>query len=120
MPKRIPIKVAKELAAQQDLRQVVILAWDGEKSHVVTYGRNVDESDRAARTGEQLRELLSWPESATKGPSRVEALRRQISDLEAEVQRLRALVPPPPYPRETIVDRGHQDYSTMYSDFGPK
>lgn len=38
MPKRIPIAAARAFAETEECKQVVILAWDGKRQHVVTYG----------------------------------------------------------------------------------
>lgn len=46
MPKRIPIKAAKRVAEEHGLRQVILLGWDGENTHIVTYG--VTKADCAA------------------------------------------------------------------------
>lgn len=49
MPKRIPIKTAEYVAARHDLKQVLIIGWDGEHVHVVTYGRTKEDCAAAAR-----------------------------------------------------------------------
>lgn len=36
--KRMPIAAAKAVAEKYGMRQVVLLAWDGETAHAVTYG----------------------------------------------------------------------------------
>ena len=38
-PKRIPIATAKMVAEKHDLRQVLLIGFDGENVHVVTYGK---------------------------------------------------------------------------------
>ena len=49
MPKRIPIKTAKEVAQKHDLKQVLLIGWDGELVHVVTYGVTKEDCDHAAK-----------------------------------------------------------------------
>lgn len=49
MPKRIPIMTAKEVAKKHDLKQVLLIGWDGERVHVVTYGATKADCDAAAR-----------------------------------------------------------------------
>lgn len=49
MPKRIPISTAKEVAEKHDLKQVLLIGYDGERVHVVTYGRTKDDSAKAAK-----------------------------------------------------------------------
>ena len=43
---RIPIAAAKKVAEQFGLRQCLLIGWDGEHTHVVTYG--VTKADCAA------------------------------------------------------------------------
>ncbi len=49
MPKRIPISTAKEVAEKHDLRQLLLIGWDGEQVHVVTYGKNQKDCEQAAK-----------------------------------------------------------------------
>jgi hypothetical protein len=85
IPKRIPIAAARDLATQYDLRQVVLMAWDGKLTHVVTYGRTVVECDQAAQGGDLMKKAMGWPEKHLgQLPSRVKALQRRVRELEAE------------------------------------
>ncbi|HEY1753699.1 MAG TPA: hypothetical protein VGG29_20750 [Caulobacteraceae bacterium] len=85
MPRRIPIAAARELAKQLGLRQVILLAWDGERTHVVTYGKTVEDCDQAAQGGDKLKAALGWPESLNAIPSRVKALQAKVDRLEAAI-----------------------------------
>lgn len=49
MPKRIPVKTAEYVAARHDLKQVLLIGWDGERVHVVTYGRTKADCALAAK-----------------------------------------------------------------------
>ena len=49
MPKRIPIAAAKEIADKHDLKQVLLIGWDGERVHVVTYGKTKKDCYLAAK-----------------------------------------------------------------------
>ena len=49
MPKRIPIATAKQVADKHGLKQVLLIGWDGERTHVVTYGVTKDDCDKAAK-----------------------------------------------------------------------
>lgn len=62
MPKRIPIKAAREFAKQYGLSHVIILAHDGELDHVVTYGKSKKNCIEAAEFGNKLKRALGWPE----------------------------------------------------------
>lgn len=58
MPKRIPIAEAKRVAQAQDCKQVAIVAWDGERTHVVTYGVDKQQCAQAARLGYLIKKML--------------------------------------------------------------
>lgn len=49
MTKRIPISTAKAVAEKHDLRQVLLIGWDGERTHVVTYGKTGADCNAAAK-----------------------------------------------------------------------
>lgn len=76
MPKRIPIEAAKAVAKGHDCRQVIILAWDGELTHVVTYGKTVNDCAQAAEGGNMLKAKLGWPKCNDQ-PSRVVKLQKE-------------------------------------------
>lgn len=72
MPKRIPIAAAKRLAADLGLRQVIIVAHDGERAHVVTYGKSREDCRLAAESGNNLKRHMGWPEDLCNAkPARV-------------------------------------------------
>jgi hypothetical protein len=48
MPKRIPIAEAKRVAEAYDLKQVLLIGWDGELVHLVTYGATKEDCKKAA------------------------------------------------------------------------
>lgn len=48
MTKRIPIAEAKRVAEAHGLRQVVLLGYDGDKTHIVTYGITPEDCRQAA------------------------------------------------------------------------
>lgn len=62
MPKRIPIAAAKRLADEQKCSQVIIVAWDGERMHVVTYGKTREDCAQAARGGNVVKSALGFPD----------------------------------------------------------
>jgi len=86
MPKRIPITAAKAVAKQFDLKQVILLAWDGELTHVVTYGASAEDCDQAAQGGDKIKEALGWTDVVPSLPSRVKALTERVAELEAELE----------------------------------
>lgn len=60
---RIPIVAAKRIADDYGQRQVVLVTWDGSTTHVVTYGRTVEECGQAAQGGNFVKRALGWPET---------------------------------------------------------
>lgn len=73
MSKRIPIAVAKRIADDYDMNQVIIVTWDDKAkvTHVVTYGKSVEECVQAAQGGNFVKKALGWPEDQCKDmPSR--------------------------------------------------
>lgn len=49
MPKRVPIKTAKYVADRHNLQQVLLIGYDGERVHVVTYGKTKAACAQAAK-----------------------------------------------------------------------
>ena len=62
MPKRIPIAAAKRFAQEHGLTQVIIGAWDGKLTHVVTYGKTLTDCEQAAKGGNLFKRAMGWPE----------------------------------------------------------
>jgi len=77
---RIPVKAAKDIATQFNLRQVILLAWDGKLTHVVTYGKTVDDCSQAADGANALKKKWGWPECNDQ-PSRVKKLQSALTEL---------------------------------------
>ena len=92
MPKRIPIATAKAVGDKHsDVDIVVLMAWDGNKRHVVTWGRSVEDCDLAAQAGNAAKRYLGWPEHMTEmEPHRVKKLRAEISALKQELAEAQA------------------------------
>ena len=61
MAKRVPVMAAKRVAQEQGLRQVVLLAYDGELVHVVTYGKTKADCADAAKSGAWIMRALKSP-----------------------------------------------------------
>jgi hypothetical protein len=83
---RIPVKAAKQVAEEHNLSQVILLGWDGKTTHIVTYGKTVEDCDMAAQGANYLKSLWNWPESTLVDPHRVEKLKVRIEELEREIQ----------------------------------
>lgn len=58
MPKRVPITAAQRVAEEQGLKQVVLLGYDGDLIHVVTYGVTKDDCNAAAKSGAWIMRAL--------------------------------------------------------------
>ena len=78
MPERIPIKAAREVAKGYSCRQVIVLAWDGELTHIVTYGESTEDCAQAAAGGNMLKQKWGWPECNDQ-PSRVKKLEKELA-----------------------------------------
>lgn len=76
--KRIPIKVAREVAEKTGSRQVILLAWDGARTHVVTYGVSVEDCAQAAAGGNLLKKKLGWPEELMAESARIKKRKAEI------------------------------------------
>jgi hypothetical protein len=85
MPKRIPVEAAKKFALENGCRQVVVMAWDGSATHIVTYGATLEECAQAAIGGNKVKKALGWPESLMDDPAPVKALKKKVADLEKKV-----------------------------------
>lgn len=89
MPKRVPIKTAREIGKQHGLSQVILLGWDGERTHVVTWGNTVEDCDQAALGGDRVKEALGWPAGLLGDkPSRVKKMEAQIAELKKQLSML--------------------------------
>lgn len=49
MPKHIPISTAKLVADKHNLKQVLLIGYDGDLVHIVTYGKTKNDCDLAAK-----------------------------------------------------------------------
>lgn len=63
--KKIPISTAKEIAAKYEQNQVVIVTFDKaeNRTHVVTYGKTLEECKQAAQGGNFVKKALGWPDN---------------------------------------------------------
>lgn len=76
MPKRIPIAAAKRFGQEQECRQVIVVAWDGERTHVVTWGQTLADCKEAANGGNFVKKALGFPEADCKAePARAKRQR---------------------------------------------
>jgi len=84
MPKRIPITTAKLVAEKHDLSQVLLIGWDGERVHVVTYGKTKADCAAAAKAQDfwtgRIREFSFAPSSATQTPDAVPGTNPKTTD----------------------------------------
>jgi hypothetical protein len=59
-----------------------MFGWDGETSHVLTFGKTIEDCSRAADLGNQMKDGLGWPEALHAQPARVRKLQARIKELE--------------------------------------
>ena len=77
----IPVEAAKALSVAHDLPQVIIVAWDGTREQVVTYGRTLGDSDNAAQGGNLVKDALHWPPGRYATSGRVGELVKHANTL---------------------------------------
>jgi len=83
--KKIAVKDLKEIANKTGCTQLIAVGWDGVENitHVATYGKSLEDCDRAAQGGNYIkRMLLKWPESDCNAePNRVKRLKKELEEL---------------------------------------
>lgn len=80
MPKKIPIRAARKVGKEHNCKQVILLAFDGKLTHVVTWGKTAEDCAQAADGGNMLKKKWGWPECNDQ-PSRVKKLLAEIEEL---------------------------------------
>jgi hypothetical protein len=63
--KHIPIAAARHIAKLYGQHEVVIVTFDRQKevSHVITYGKTIEQCEAAAQWGNLIKKhILGWPE----------------------------------------------------------
>jgi hypothetical protein len=92
MPDYIPWEDLRDLADKHGLRQAVMAAWDGERTHIVTFGGSAEDSDMAAEGGNFVKRALGWPEALRSESPKVAKLREEIESLRSERDEARAVL----------------------------
>lgn len=85
MPRRVPIAVARAAAKSSGCRQVIFLGWDGERTHIVTYGKTGEDCAHAALGGNLLKQKWGWPECNDQ-PSRVRVLESKLEKSQTAIR----------------------------------
>lgn len=88
MSTSIPIEAAKHVCEMYDCRHVIILAWDGESTHVVTYGESAEDSDIAAESANYIKKIWGWPKETLMESPKVQNLKDEIDRLKNRVREL--------------------------------
>lgn len=92
--KRVPIKIARLACEAAECRQVILCAWDGELTHIVTYGKTTEDCAQAAQGGNYLKQKWGWPECNDQ-PSRVKKLEASLAEAKKRIIELEAVQPEP-------------------------
>lgn len=90
----IPWQEAKAIADEYQQDMVVIVTYDieGQRTHVITYGKSIEASDYAAAGGDFVKKALGWPESVCNNlPPRVQKLADAIEQAIAVIKAWHAL-----------------------------
>lgn len=77
----IPIDALRDIRKQFKLRMVILVAWDGNREHVVTDGETLDDADGAAQGGNLVKAALNWPPERRAESTRVSELLRRVAVL---------------------------------------
>lgn len=83
--KSVPVDALKVLCDEQNLKIAVLLGWDGDLNHVVTYGETVSQSDHAATYGNTLKKQLGWSDDLQMPSPKVTALVEENEGLKAKI-----------------------------------
>lgn len=61
---KIPISVAQKISEEYDMSQVIVVTWDKVegRTHVVTYGKSLQDCTEAAQGGNFVKKALGWPD----------------------------------------------------------
>ena len=81
----IPVLEAREIAHTCGMRQVIIFGWDGEQTHVTTYGKSDVDSAQAAAGANMIKRGWEWPTDTIVEGAKVQALYNRIAELEQEL-----------------------------------
>lgn len=92
--KRIPIKDAKHFAIANDLNLIFIYGWDGEREHIVTWGRTQHDCYVASEFGNKIKKNLNWPDELQADPNRIKKLKSRIKELEEQNENLKRNIVP--------------------------
>lgn len=79
MPKRMPIKAARDVGDAYGLSQVLLVGLDadGARAHVVTWGKTLEDCKLAADAGNNLKRIMGWPDRKCRSkPARARTAER--------------------------------------------
>lgn len=83
----LPVSAAERLATEHGQHQVIVLCWDGQRTHVVTWGDTPETAAQAAEAGNRIKRFLGWPEDLCRAESaKVARMRARIAELEGRLQ----------------------------------
>ncbi len=90
---RIPIIAAKRIADEYAQSQVVLVTFDKETglTHVVTYGKTLEECKQAADGGAFVKRALGWPEALiekSSKPKRMQPKKIIMANIGGEFRRM--------------------------------
>ena len=78
---KIPVEFVRDMAHKFDLKQTIVVAWDGNREHVSTYGTSLGDADNAAEGGNFVKQALHWPPETYTTSGRVEAFVKAANEL---------------------------------------
>ena len=85
MPKHISVSSIAAYSKPLGLKQAIRTAWDGERTHVVTWGHDAEQCAQAAVGGNRVKAALNWPADLQCESASTVRLKKRIKELEAEL-----------------------------------
>lgn len=86
---RIPVAAAREIATRYKLKQCLLIGWDGEMAHVVTFGKTKADCEAAAKAQDfwagKIREFSFKGDAPSDGPQLTDEALTLLGDLIASM-----------------------------------
>jgi hypothetical protein len=84
----IPVADLQVIAERYKLAQVILVAWDGSREHVVTYGSTLGDADNAAQGGNVVKDALRWPPDRYSTSDRVATMVERTNALLDQITKM--------------------------------
>lgn len=89
---KIHARDLKIFARTHDLRQVIVLGWDGRHEQAVGYGKNLQDAAVAEKEAAALKGVLKWPLSLTDSTAKLLAVEETCESMKTDLAKLGAVL----------------------------